>query len=200
MKSINQQPRHGATIVLMLILLVVVFSFVVFAIDTGRIQYAQLKLQSASDLAVRAGAEAMARGVGDVQNIQDFDGAIRDEVNMLMQKNTLFGGQVTFDASTQLQFGMGDPDPGSATGKYMFNSSNNLTIDSNALSVQPDLGQFPLVFGKFLGTHSVDLRAKSTAKVQERDIVVVLDKSGSMMELGAGTIPLSSFPSESISS
>ena len=60
MKTQTRRNRKGATIVLMLMLMVVFFIFIAFVIDIGRIQLAQLKLQTAADLSARAGAEALA--------------------------------------------------------------------------------------------------------------------------------------------
>ena len=178
--------RQGATIVLMLILLVVVFLFVAFAIDLGRVQVAQLKLQVASDFAARAGAEAMSRGVGDPTDPTDFENAIRDEVGMLMASNLVFGSQVNFNSASQVEFGQstlnGD--------KFNFTPTSDGKMDSvtNSLRVDPNLGQFPMIFGRFTGRDSVALNSATTAKVQDRDIVVVIDRSTSMLDHDAGTM------------
>lgn len=196
---------------LMLIMIVVVMIFVAFAIDVGRIQLAQLKLQTAADLASRAGAEALARGVGDTKNLANFEQAIRDEADMLMQKNTLFGQPVTFDSNAQITFAVSTPDstttgdegPGNGKGKGKGNgkkkmnivqTTNILTLTTNSIKVNPDISQFPLIYGNLLGRENVGLRSTATARVQDRDIVVVLDRSTSMLDHDAGTIAFSDIP------
>ena len=215
-KRKHQHSRQGATIFLMLILLVIVFIFVAFAVDVGRIQLAQLKLQTSADFAARAGAEAMSRGVGDTSDLVSFEAAIREEANMLMQKNSLFGAPVTFDANARIQFAVAVQeeeafDPGASDGPGNGNGNGNgnrkgkkftvspntdgrLQFGTNAITVNPDISQFPLVFGRFLGQDSVALAANSTAKVTDRDIVVVVDRSHSMFDHDAGTATVAEYP------
>lgn len=195
-----KRNRQGATIVLMLVLITVIFVFVAFAVEVSRIQLAQLKLQTAADLSARAGAEAMSRGVGDVSNLGSFETSIRNECDMIMSHNELFGKPVTFDANAQISFGIAEQEPGKTNsgigkgkGRFKFTKHANLTLESNSVSVSPDINQFPLIFGSFLSVTNVDLAAKSTSMVQERDIVIVVDKSSSMMDMGAGTIRLSEY-------
>ena len=185
MNHLNRD-RQGATIFLMLILLVIVFTFIAFAMDLGRVQLAQLKLQVASDFAARAGAEAMSRGVGDPNNAASHENAIRDEINMVMQNNTIFGSAVAFDQATQINFGHA-----TLTGStFVFTPTSNGSMDSttDSIRVNPNLSQFPMLFGGFTGRDSISLDTATTAKVQDRDIVLVLDRSGSMFEHDAGTI------------
>lgn len=199
----KRMPRRGATMVLMLFLLVVVFAFVAFAIDVGRIQLAQLKLQTASDLAARAGAEALARGVGDTSNLASYEQAIRNETDMMMQKNTLFGSTVDFDSTAQVSFGVATADNSTPSGsngngreKMIFSTGTNsghLDLSTNSIRVTPDMNQFPMAFGKFLGRDNIALHTLATAKVQDRDIVVVLDRSTSMLDHDAGTISMSDY-------
>lgn len=192
--------RKGGTIVLMLILMTVVFIFVAFAVDVSRIQLAQLKLQTASDLSARAGAEALSRGVGDISNLKDFEASVRNECDMVMSLNQLFGKPVTFDANAQITFGIAQEDTqpknkgqGKGKGRFKFSKQTGLTLESNSVSVSPDINQFPLAFGTFLSVTNVDLAAMSTSMVQERDIVIVVDKSSSMMDSGAGSVSLTDY-------
>ncbi len=199
---------------LMLFLLVIVFIFVAFAVDVGRIQLAQLKLQTSSDLAARGAAEALSRGVGDVSNLDSYEAAIRSEADMIMQKNSLFGRPIVFDSNAEISFGNAEETetviattgPGNGKGKGRGNgrqkfkfqpsaSGGRLELGSNSVRVTPDIDQFPLVFGRFLGRNSVDLDATASAKVQDRDIILVVDRSTSMMEHVAGTIPIHEYPS-----
>ena len=96
-RSDKQSYRSGATIILMLTMLIIFFVFVAFAIDIGRIQLAQLKLQTAADFASRAGAETMSRGLADDQNdLAVLETAVRNEADLLMRENSLFGAPITF--------------------------------------------------------------------------------------------------------
>ena len=194
---IERCNRQGATIVLMLVLLVVVFLFVAFAIDLGRVQVAQLKLQVASDFAARAGAEAMSRGIGDVTNPTDVENAIRDEVGMLMSNNLVFGAQINFDSASQIEFGRSIMSGNKFT--YTPTSNGNMDSVTNSLRVDPNLGQFPMMFGGFTGRDSIALNSATTAKVQDRDIVVVIDRSTSMLDHDAGTMLVSEYDSNLLS-
>jgi len=229
MKNSNRlnRNRNGATIILTLILLVVVFIFVAFAVDVGRIQLAQLKLQTAADFAARGGAEAMSRGLSQATDLDAFEESIRAEADMLMRANSLFGAPVSFDSNAQILFGISEPvrnsgaptlgpekgkkpkppvgargngvtkRPHHGNGKNRYNfvqaSGGKFQLDSNSISVNPDISQFPLVFGNFLGQDSVALRARATSTIQQRDIVVVFDRSGSMVTRDAGTIPIADY-------
>ena len=197
-RSRNQKRRHdqkrdGATVVLMLILLVVVFTFLAFSIDLGRVQLAQLKLQSASDFAARAGTEALARGVGDTSDLALYEAAIRDEIDMVMQSNEMFGSAVTFDKNTQVEFGTARLN--GARFNFTAGSGGSMDPNTNSLRVDPNLSQFPMIFGGFTGRDSLPLNAATTTKVEDRDIVVVIDRSSSMLDHDAGTILLNDYNS-----
>lgn len=173
---------------MMMLMLVIVFTFLAFGIDLGRIQLAQLKLQGAADFAARAGAEAMSRGVGVEGDSASLEAALRDEVAMIMNKSNAFGQSIGFDKNTQMSFGnstlSGD--------KFVFTPTSDGAMDSisNSLTVNPDLSQFPLMFGNFVGQNSVALGSIATSRVTDRDIVLVIDKSASMLIHDAGTIPV----------
>ena len=183
--------RRGATVVMMLLMLAIVFAFVAFSIDIGRMQIAQLKLQEASDFAARAGAEAMSRGVGDPGDPVSFEAAVRDEVEMIMNNSHAFGHSLDFDKNSQLSFGNS-----TLTGsKFVFTPTGTGAMDSitNSLTVNPNLSQFPLMFGNFLGQDSIALDSVATSRVTDRDIVLVLDKSASMLIHDAGTIDVADY-------
>lgn len=206
MKSNQRKSRKGATIILMLLLLTLVFVFVAFAVDIGRVQLAQLKLQTAADLAARAGSEAMSRGIADSEDMQDFEDAIRDECDMIMEMNQLFGKPITLDANAQISFGVAveqPVSPGNGKGKALgknkkmkFNKQDKMTLLTNSVNVNPDIRQFPMVFGGFTSVNHVELRAMATSMILDRDIVLVVDKSSSMMDQSGGLIPFSEYPPE----
>lgn len=187
----SKNNRHGGTIVLMLLMLVLIFTFVAFGIDLGRMQLAQLKLQGAADFAARAGAEAMSRGVGVAGDNASFEAALRDEVEMIMTKSDAFGQSIGFDKNTQLSFGNSTL----SGNKFVFTPTGDgaMNSTSNSLVVNPDLSQFPIMFGNFVGQTSVALSSSATARVTDRDIVLVIDKSASMLIHDAGTIAVSDY-------
>ncbi len=191
--SSKNSKRRGATMVMMLLLLVVVFIFVAIAIDIGRVQLAQLKMQIAADFSSRAGVEAMGRGVGDPEVPGSVETAIRDEVAMLVGLNQVFGQSTQFDSQNDIVFGTA-----TAVGqKLSFSPSSNGGLDSqtDAIRVRPDINQFPLFFGKFLGRDSLALRTSAASKIKDRDIVLVLDKSTSMLTRDAGLIDIGDYNS-----
>lgn len=182
--------RRGAALVLIVFLLVVFLIAVAFSVDLARVQLAQLELQSTADIAARAGAEAIARGVGDPVDNSITDADVRAEIEMVSELNRTGGAPVMLAPADDIVFGYGTDMP---TG-YEFTETGSFSSVTDAVRVKPQLPDFPLFFGAFLGTTSFDLSRQASAIVQERDIVLILDRSASMLDHDAGVIHTSNYP------
>ncbi len=172
--------RRGAAAILILILTALLFVAVCFSIDVARIQLAQLELQSAADLASRAGSEALCRQVGDPTNMSVTDAAVRQEINMVASLNRIGHTPVSLDMNSDIQFGTATKTTGN---HYDFTpSASGSAIDgfTHSVAVFPSIDSFPVVFGGFVNQSDVGLAQSGITMISERDIVVVLDRSGSM--------------------
>lgn len=189
--SLNSHPRQGAAAILILLLTSLMFVAIVFSVDIARIQLAQLELQSGVDLATRAGAEALARGVGEGMSNSTIDSLIRQEVEMIAQLNKAGNQPISLNTTANIQFGSAFKN---GNGTYGINSSGSYNNTTDSVSVNAQMPNFPVMFGSFVARESVNIAEKSSAMVKERDIVVVLDRSASMLEHDAGTIPVAQYP------
>ena len=172
------------------------FIALAFSIDLGRVQLAQLELQCATDTACRAGAEALSRGVGSIEDLDEYQANVEAEIAMIAALNRAGGRPLMIDAETQIEFGDATDNP-SVPGALSFSpsaSGGDLEAASNSVNVAPDMNQFPMVFSSVFGLSEVDLGETASAIVQDRDIVLVLDRTTSMTQPDAGLIPKSEYP------
>lgn len=177
--------RRGAIAVLAAFFLIVVFAFAAFTVDIGFISLTKTQMQAAADAAalsaameltsssdpatVRANAQAAAQDVA-----AGFKNGDRSSVSLNSATDITFGKQVSL-GNGQYQTTWGnDQTPynlvkvqvrrGTETG------SNGQTVDN----------RLPLFFGPAIGTTKSSLTTTAIASFQPRDIILVLDFSGSM--------------------
>ena len=178
--------RRGAIIVLFAILLVVFLAVLALSIDTGYMYTMQGELHRAVDAAALAGA-------GELNNGTE---ATRGRVVEYMVRNPVGEGggatvaegsldsamsQFTAEHQSDLEVELGhwrkdqaDPLSGSLG---VFEPT---TESPSAVSVQMTYRDLPLFFAAALGHDEFDIQAKAIASYQPRDIMLVLDLSGSM--------------------
>lgn len=175
MKSLNthcRPQRRGAMLVLLSIAMIIFMVFAAMAIEVSRIQLARTELRTSTDAAAKAAAEALAR-------TQDLDSAIRrgQEIAAVNRVN----GQPVLLRADDFQFGRSIEDP--QTGKFTFNDQtrpiNSIRV-RGARDQQSASGAIPLLFAKTLGREAFEIRQQATATYLERDIVLIIDRSGSM--------------------
>ncbi len=185
--------RRGAAAVLILLLTTILFMAVVFSIDIARIQLAQVELQSSADLAARAGAEAMSRSVGSATNHSLTDTLLRAEIDMVAQLNTVAGQPLVLNTATEIQFGKGEKNEITNTVDFVAGPGGSVDATTDAVTVIPNIENFPVVFGAFMSNETVGLAETASAMVSERDMVMVLDRSTSMLTFDAGTIDIADY-------
>ena len=185
-----KRRRKGAALIMLCLLLGLIFIAIAFSVDVARVQLTQLELQAAADAAARAGAEAMSRGVGDGASNSAADAAIRAEVAMVAGLNRAGGAAVSLNNSTEIEFGDGTQTGGSS---FLASGGGTLTTGNNAVRVRTSIEDYPIVFAPFVGGATVSPNQSGAAMVQPRDIVLVIDKSASMLTFDAGSYPIADY-------
>lgn len=160
MKRFINRERRGAFVVLTALLLVFVFVMLSFAIDLGYIAVVQSELQNAADAAALAGAAATTDGTDSA----------RTEALKFATLNRA-GGRDVAETEASIRFGRWD-----TTSRTFVES----TDDPAAIEVVLSRQNQGLFFAKVLGNDAFDAQAEAIATFQPRDIVLVLDYSGSM--------------------
>jgi Mg-chelatase subunit ChlD len=152
--------RHGGIIVLTAFVLVVVVILAALAVDIGYLSTVRTELQCAADAGALAGAAELAGGMtGATSAAQDF-----------VQRNVSVD-----DADIDVAMGRWDRD------SRTFAAGQN---PHDALQVVVRQPQAPLFFGRIIGRSSQSLEGRAIAACSPRDIMLVLDFSGSMNSHG----------------
>lgn len=182
-------PRQGIIIVLTGFALIAVFAFVALSVDTGRIVLTETEMQNAVDAAslaaaaeITAAVHAAGQGTGSA-NIDANSIAVAAARQMAGEVAAANG--VYIDPNTDVRFGKRTYDSATDTWPIEWNTSPYNVVQVNARrtttddAAAPD-AEFPLAFGWAVGRDSVPIQTSATAFVEARDLVVVLDFSGSM--------------------
>lgn len=176
------------------ICLIPILGFVAFTTDVGVIALNKTRMQCAVDAAALAAAQEITSAVeqagensqdsGDVSTLVADANAIAEETARQMAAHVAELNDVYVDPDRDVEFGKRVYDP--TSGGYLIQWSvqpyNVVRVTArrdNAQSGQPD-SRLQLFFAPVLGHNDASLTATATAFVEARDIVVVLDYSGSM--------------------
>lgn len=177
------RKRRGVFLVLAAFIMVVLFGFLSLGIDSGLITMEQTRLQNGVDAAALAASEEITSSVqaagetGDpnsisIENARDMAVEVAGMNNVYIdrQRDVIFGKR-TYNEGT----GKWDIQWGAAPYNVVKVVAHRDQPTTNA----PD-SSLPLAFGWAVGTPTIDLSAQAIAFVEARDMVVVLDFSGSM--------------------
>jgi hypothetical protein len=164
--------------------LIVAFAFAAFAIDVGMLAVEKTKLQNACDAASMAAAMELTAAIEnagpDVQDVTAY--AMHSAKEVAVQVAAQNG--IYIDGNTDVEFGRRsiDPETGQATTTWGVTPSNTVRVrarrDNDDLSA-PD-GKVPVMFAGVGGSEASTLLADAVAYIDSRDIVAVIDFSGSM--------------------
>ena len=186
--SLLPRQRRGIVVVLTAFALVAVFAFVALSVDSGRIVVTETSMQNAVDAASLAAAQeitaavyAAGQGTGSA-NIDANSIAVASA--RLMAQEVAAANGVYIDPEVDVRFGKRKHDAETGTWPIEWDGSPFNVVQVTARrtgldSSQPD-GEFPLAFGWAVGRSQVPIKTSSTAFVEARDLVVVLDFSASM--------------------
>lgn len=166
------RQRRGAMLVLILVMLAGFLAAAALMICVAQIQLARTELRSSTDAAAKAAAEALLRtqsvdlAIARGQQVAAMN-LVQGEALQLRPDDFSFGRAVA-DADTGVY--------GFSPGQAPFNSvrvSGRRTTDSAS-------GPIPLFLGNLLGVGVFEPAQLVTATYIDRDIVLVVDRSGSM--------------------
>jgi Ca-activated chloride channel family protein len=173
-RSTQNEPadRRGAMLVLIAATMILFMIFVAFSIDIAHMHLAKTELRSATDAAAKAAAQELSR-------TQDVRAAIRvgSEVAAANQVNN-----VPLRLSDS-DFAFGRSNENAVTGRFDFSIA---TTPINSVQVVGRRttgslsGAVPLFFGSVFGVPIFEPQSTATATYVDRDVVLVVDRSGSM--------------------
>ncbi|MCA9114670.1 MAG: hypothetical protein KDA79_06255 [Planctomycetaceae bacterium] len=186
--------RKGAFIVLALGSLIGAVAMVALSVDVGVVSLTRTQMQNAVDAAALAAAQEISAAVeqagNEIEGGGNVEGQIRDVNAIAESAARLMAAHVA-----ELNGIYVDPDRDVRFGKRVYNAQTELfdivwdATPSNVVQVtarkdnpvkdQPD-SELQMFFSAVLGDDSMALVTSATAFVEARDIVVVLDFSGSM--------------------
>lgn len=168
----RDRQRRGAILVLVAILIPVFAIMAAFSVDVAWMQLARTELRTATDAAARAGAKtlSMEQNVGRAR-IAAVNAAARNPVVGVPLR--INGADVEFGSSVQSV----------STGKFVFTTGGtplNAVRVVGKRTAGSDAGPVNLIFGRVLGTSTFEPQHTATATTLDRDLCLVLDRSGSM--------------------
>ncbi len=171
----HRQPRRrrGAMAILICVMIFAFIAIVAFSVDVSYMYLVKSELRSATDAAAKAASETLAR-------TQDIDLAIARGME-IAKKNRVANEELLL-APSDFEFGKSEL---SGAGTFTFNGSgtpvNSVRVKGTrtASSLSGSVGLF---FGRVLGVTHFEPTEVCTSTYIQRDIILVLDRSGSMMD------------------
>lgn len=181
--KLKKRNRKGNILVLMCFLMPAVFAVSALTINLAYTQLSRTELMVATDAAARAGGRALSE-------LQDVDQAL-EVARITAAMNTVSGEALilnTADNAGQVHFGMSEKLAGSD--RFGFTEKNTASVragavSANAMRITGDRltgggGPVQMPFPGFGLPQFVDMSSQSVAMQVDRDISLVLDRSGSM--------------------
>lgn len=167
------KQRRGAILVLVALLLPVFVILAAMAVDTAWMQLVRTELRTATDSAARAGGKTLS----SEQSIPRARSAAQDAA----QRNEVAGAGLRI-RPTDVEFGSSIQSR--STDKFVFTIGGSPTNAVRVQGLRTDrslAGGVPLFFGRVLGVNRFEPQQVATSTVLDRDICLVLDRSGSML-------------------
>ncbi len=166
-----RRDRRGAMLILLVIMLFAFLMTVAMSIDIAYMHLTRSELRASTDAAAKAAATVLA-------DTLDTDAAIAAGQRMAVrnpvggQPLSLARGDFSFGASVRGRDGRFVFDPAAAT-------TNSVRVDGRRSDGSLS-GPVPLFFGNLTGTQVFTPELTATATFLQRDITLVIDRSGSM--------------------
>ena len=182
----RESPRNGLIAPLVVILLPVIFAFAAYGVDTSLIAKAKIEMQNAADAASLAASNELSAAIAEaaLMGQLDVDMDIATARARAAAAEIAALNNVYINPNRDVEFGHRAYDEATDSwpiqwGVEPYNVVRVLADRTNPNLSAPD-GQLRLLFGAFVGKRSFPLQTASTAYVEARDLVVVMDFSGSM--------------------
>ncbi|HBJ35884.1 MAG TPA: hypothetical protein DDZ51_14270 [Planctomycetaceae bacterium] len=154
------------------VLLAAFLAMVAISIEIAHIQLARTELRTATDAASKAAALELAQS-------QDINRAITRGTDVAAQ-NQVIGAPLLLSPR---DFQFGNSTENAASGRFQFNPSrtpiNGVRVVGSRTAGSRS-GPISLFFGGFLGSSIFEPQAVATSTFINRDVVLVVDRSGSM--------------------
>ncbi len=160
----RRNQRKGAIAVLAAVALIIMVAMMAFALDIGFISSVRTDMQAAVDAGALAGAGELFSG--------------QQAAEQAAKRFVLVNAQTHADVTTDqivTDVAVGHWDRGAR-------SFIEDRLPLNAVKVVSDRVDAPLFFGKVFDQHNFNMQASAIATFQPRDIMLVLDYSGSMRD------------------
>ena len=178
------KKRDGAILMLVALVLPVVFILGAFAINMAYIQLSRTELMVATDAATRAAGRAFSE-------LQDVDAAL-GIAQATAAMNTVGGRVLRLDLNdhaNEVEFGSAGQD--TSDGRFTFSKVPTASVrekrdSADAIRITGRLtsgsqtGPLTSLFPTFVGSQEFQLSSQAVAMQVDRDIALVLDRSGSM--------------------
>ncbi len=171
-RRVSARQRRGAMLVFIAVCLPLLVIMAAFAIDVAWMQLARTELRTATDSAARAGAKEL--------SLKQDTTAARTKAKAAAARN-LVAGQPLVLADADIQVGKSVQ---VGTGRFNFTNgaaSPNAVRVSGKRTTDSKSGPVDLVFSKVLGVETFEPVETATSTQLDRDICLVVDRSGSMM-------------------
>jgi hypothetical protein len=162
------------------------FALISFAVDTGLIVMTKNQMQNAVDAASLAASQEIVSAVSEAGESGSAGGATVSAMDSARQVAAMVAqaNGVHIDPETDVTFGNRSFDEGSNSWPINWGSSPYNVVKVTARRENENLeaadGRLKLAFGWAVNKESVALRTSATAFVEARDMVLVMDFSGSM--------------------
>lgn len=193
-KTIVDQTRRGAVLPFVALCSVALIGMVALAVDIGMVAVARNQCQNAADAAAMAGARTI---TGDSTNNYSFSTIPTNAIAAAMA-NKVLGQNVTANLSAisangnGYTFTSGNVTVNVGTYAYIYNDSNPST-EGFAVAIprtdttEPYSAVQTIItntanygFGRVFGTSTFNAKATATAVHRPRDVMIIMDLSGSM--------------------
>jgi len=190
MRNFTHQ-RRGAMIPLFAIVFPVLMIFCAMAINLAYVQLSNTQMKIAVDVAVHAGGRRLGTPIpnadGSVQSLDEAKADVMDFAAEIAAMNTVAGNPTEIPTSA-MEFGRSSRElrNDGSFASYQFHPITNNQIPSSFRIINNDL-RLKHVFGPFTSSDgftpsdSFTVSAESVSTQVDRDVVLVLDRSGSML-------------------
>jgi Ca-activated chloride channel homolog len=163
--------RRGAMMILVCVMIVAFLTTVAFAVDIAYMHLVKSELRTATDAASKAASEALAR-------TQDVNVAIARGKEIALEN--LVAGRGLALSDSDFQVGRSQLD---VSGKFAFQTTGTPINSIRVTGKRTDSslsGNVGLFFGRIFGVNNFQPQEVCTSTYIQRDIVLVVDRSGSM--------------------
>ncbi len=166
--------RQGAMLVLIAVCLPLCLILAAFAVDVAWMQLVRTELRTATDAAARAGTKEL--------SLSQTEAAARARAKQVALRNRVAGDPLRL-SDAEIQVGKGGQ--ATPTSKFTFSPGGNFLNSMRVTGRRTRgslAGSVDLMFPGVLGVKDFQPEEVATSTLLDRDICLVVDRSGSMME------------------